>query len=237
MNRSSVILIAFFTALFTAAGTAYLLHRVLDAQQQPQQRVVPSLIGLAEADARANIEAIGLVMMVGGREPNADAQPATVIRQSLPSGHRVPSGQPVSVTLAAAMPTVPDVSGRAVKDATQLLEAAGYTVQVGAAVPSDKVAKGMVVSQSPQAGTALEAKRSVILQPSAGPEAVEVPKAAGLNYKTAETNIKEAGLKLGRVQWVQLAETTSYLVLRQSPKAGEQAAPGSAVDLVVNRGD
>jgi eukaryotic-like serine/threonine-protein kinase len=239
MNRSTVFIIAFFTALVTAAATSILMPRLLQLQQREPARmvVVPALSGLSEADARVNLQASGLVALIGAREPSGKAAPDTVIGQSLPPGQRVQSGQPVSLTVAAALPKVPDVVGRTVEEATHVMEAAGYAVQVGAPLPDPAIGKGMVVAQSPKAGTALEAKSAVVVQPSAGPDAVEVPKLVGSMLATAKANLEKAGLKVAPVQWVNLAETTSYLVLRQKPEPGIKVPPGSEVTLTVNAGD
>ena len=203
----------------------------------PEWRKASEKLGLTESDARANLQALGLVLMVGGREPHPQATPGTVVRQAMPAGQRVPRGQGISVTLAAAMPKVPDVGGRPLDEATRMLEEAGYTVQVGAAQPHAQVQKGHVVSQSPRAGTALEAKRTVVIQPSGGPESLEVPKLVGTAYAKAKANIKKAGFEVGPIHWVDLAETPTYLVLRQKPAPGEQAPPGSAITMTVNSGD
>lgn len=237
MNRASVFFIAFFTSLVTAAGTSYWGPRLWSARDKQASVVVPSMVGLTEADARGNLKALGLVLTVGEREPHAQARPDTIVRQALPPGQRIPRGQPVSVTLAIAMPAVPDVSGKAVEEATRLLEAAGYAVQVGAALYSPAVAKGLVVSQSPKAGTALEKKSAVVIQPSAGPESLEVPKLVGLRLPAAKASIEKAGFKVGAIQWTDLAETPTYLVLRQTPEPGVQATPGVQIALTVNSGD
>lgn len=235
MNRSTVFLISFFTALLTAVGVSFLMPRLLQPHEPAQQQVtVPSLIGLTETDARANLQSMGLVMMVGGQEADAKATPGTVTRQSLPVGQRIAPGQPVSVTLAVALPKVPDVAGRTVQDATRMLEEAGYAVQVGAPLPDPSVPKGAVASQSPKGGTALAAQSSVVLQPSAGPDVVEVPKVVGVNLTKAKADLEKAGFKVGPVKWVILDETPAYLVIRQSPDAGQKVSPGSTLTLTVN---
>jgi len=239
MNRSTVFIIAFFTSVLTAVATSILMPRLLQlAHREPPRMVtVPALSGLSEADARANLQALGLVTMVGAREPNGKAAPDTVTGQSLPAGQRVQPGEPVTLTLAAALPKVPDVVGRTVEEATRVMEDAGYAVQVGAPLPDATIGKGLVVAQSPKAGTALEAKSAVVVQPSAGPDAVEVPKLVGTMLSSAKANLEKAGLKAAPVQWVNLAETTSYLVLRQKPDPGTKVAPGSEVTVTVNAGD
>ena len=237
MNRSTVFIIALFTSVLTAAGTSILMPRLLPYREPPRTVMVPALSGLSEADARANLQAMGLVTIVGGREPNGKASPGTVVRQSLPPGQRLQPGQPVSITLATALPKVPDIAGRTVEEATRVMEEAGYVVQVGAPLSDPTIKKGLVAAQSPKAGTALEAKSAVVVQPSAGPDAVEVPKLVGSMLPTAKANLEKAGLKVAPIQWVELAETTSYLVLGQKPEPGTKLPPGSEVTLTVNAGD
>jgi beta-lactam-binding protein with PASTA domain len=237
MNRSTVFIIALFTSVLTAAGTSILMPRLLPQREPPRTVMVPALSGLSEADARTNLQALGLVTIVGRHEPNGKAAPDTVIGQSLAPGQLVQPGQAVSITLAAALPKVPDVAGRTVEEAKRVLEEAGYAVQVGAPLPDPTIKKGMVVAQSPKAGTALEAKSAVVVQPSAGPDAVEVPKLVGSLLPGAKANLEKAGLKVAPIQWVDLGETASYLVLGQKPEPGTKLPPGSEVTLTVNRGD
>jgi serine/threonine-protein kinase len=196
---------------------------------------VPALSGLSEADARANLQAMGLVTLVGHREPSGKAPPDSVIGQSPAQGQTVQPGQPVSITLALALPKVPDVVGRTVAEATRMMEEAGYAVQVGAPLPDPTLKKGLVVTQSPKAGAALEAKSAVVVQPSAGPDAVEVPKLVGTLLPAAKANLEKAGLKV-TVHWVDLGETATNLILAQKPEPGTKLPPGSEVTLTVNAG-
>ena len=236
MNRSTVFIIALFTSVLTAAGMSILMPRLLPQRETPRMVMVPALSGLSEADSRTNLQAIGLVTIVGRHEPNAKAPPDSVIGQSLPPGQMVQPGQPVSITLAAALPKVPDVVGRTVEEATRVLEEAGYAVQVGAPLPDPTVKKGSVVAQSPKASTALEAKSAVVVQPSAGPEAVEVPKVVGSLLYAAKANLEKAGLKVAPIRWV-LTDSATNLVLGQKPEPGTKVAPGSEVTITVNSGE
>ncbi len=239
MNASSVILISFVTSALTSGGVYYLADRLMpkEAIVTPQEVTVPGLVGLTEADARTNLAAAGLTMMLGGREPSEDAAAGTVLSQSLPPGTRVAEKQPVSVVLAEALPVVPAVVGKTVAEATLALEESGFSVQVLEPAPHPSVETGLISAQSPEAGAQLKPKRTVTLTPSSGPGVAEVPKVVGLSLGSAKVNIQKAGFKLGRVSWVELAERQGYLVVRQDPAPSEDAMPGAAIDLVVNRGD
>jgi serine/threonine-protein kinase len=196
---------------------------------------VPNLKGLPEEDAMTNLSAAGLVMMIGSREPSAEAKPGTVLRQALPAGQNVPKGQAVAVTLAAELPMVPDVSGRSLAEATLVLEQAGYRVQKGEPIADDKVPEGGVVKQLPLPGTPHDKNKSVLIQVSSGAQTVETPKVMGLTLSNAKTQIEKAGFVVGPVRWVYADEAGYMAVLNQEPKPGTKAKPGTEVVLSVNR--
>jgi serine/threonine-protein kinase len=237
MNGFAVFAIAFVTSAATAVGTVYVSERTQWLRPPAAQRVaVPGLVGLTETDARTNIEAIGLKAIIAGREPNAEAAAGTVLRQSPEVGQLAEPGQAVSLTFALEVPKVPDVIGKTAEEATKALEAAGYKVKSGEPVHSDDRAEGLVVRQAPEAGGALGKQGEVTLVVSAGSSEVEVPKLLGQSLNNAKAAAEKAKLKLA-VQWVRLAETPSYVVLRQIPDPGGKVPLESEVKVVINRDD
>jgi eukaryotic-like serine/threonine-protein kinase len=237
MNALGVILVAFVTSAVTSAGAVYAIqryHLLEEAPAPPPPQTVPQLTGLSEADALTNLTASGLKLMVAGREPSAEAEPGTVIRQEPAPGGTLEAGQAVSVTYALAVPKVPSVAGKTVAEAKQALEELGYAVEVAEAVASNDVAAGLVVEQKPAAGTPLQKKEKVVVQPSAGAGTVEVPRFVGLNASSAKIAAEKANLQLA-IQWVALAETATMVVLSQMPAAGEAVEPQSQVKVTINR--
>jgi serine/threonine-protein kinase len=231
-----VILIAFLTSVFTATGTVFVIERTNLLSGPVEQKVaVPNLKGLPEADAMTNLRAAGLVMMISSREPSGDVKAGSVLRQAVPPGQSVAKGETVAVTLAEALPSVPDVTGRGLSEATLLLEQAGYKVQQGEAVSDDKVPEGKIVKQVPMAGTNLEKDKTVLVQLSSGANLVEIPKVTGLTLSNAKAQIEKAGLKVGALRWVYADEAGYMAVLNQKPAPGEKAQPGTEVTLSVNR--
>jgi serine/threonine-protein kinase len=233
MHNSTVFLIAFFTSLMTATGTVYLVER-LDLMSDEKQVIVPNLRGLPEEDAMANVKSMGLLFMIGAREQSAEVKEGAVIRQSIPPGQGVRVGQPITVTLAEALPKVPVVEGKSVDEATAALQQAGYQIAVGEPVVNPAVSAGKVVSQLPRAGSPLAKEETVTVRVSTGPQDVEVPKVTGLTFSPAKEKLEGLGLK-AKVRWVSLAETVSNVVLRQTPEPGTKSEPGTEVELVINR--
>ncbi len=238
MHGATAFLVAFLTSVVTAAGTVYVIERydVLPKKAAPAapEAVVPSLQGLSEGDARANATAAHLALLVASREPNAEAKPGSVIRQSIPAGQRVPYQHPVSVVLADEVPKVPTVTGLAVAEATQRAEQRGFALKVGGSVPSPTVAQGNIIEQSPAADAQASKGATIVVQVSSGPGDVEVPKLIGFQVKKAEEELQKLGLK-PVTRWVELAETQCYVVLSQKPAAKEKLKPGSEVTLTACR--
>ncbi len=233
----SVILTAFLTAVLAAAGTVYAIERYhLLPPRGPAvvEVVVPDLRGATENDARTNANAAHVSLFVASREPSTEAKPGTVLRQSMIAGQRVPRDFPLSVVLAEEVPKVPGVTGIAVADATQRLEKAGYQLQVTATVPHPTLAQSVIIEQSPKADTVQPKGGTVMVQVSAGPGDVELPKFVGVGVNQAKTDLEKLGLK-PTVRWVAMAETPTNVVLSQKPAAGEKVKPGTEIQLTVCR--
>jgi serine/threonine-protein kinase len=237
MHASSVFLIAFFTAVFTATGTTVVIERMhLIPKEEPQKAegLVPKVDGLSETDARMQLAAQGLIMLVDGVEPSTSAESGTVIRQGSAPGARVPRGDVVNVTLAENKPQVPNLVGHTVEEAGKLLEEKGFKLQLGATKPDATVPPGQVIAQAPASGTALNKGQTITVDVSSGVDTIEVPNVVGLNFKSAKEKLEKAGFVL-KTRWVTLAETQTYVALSQEPKAGTPANKGSDVIITSNR--
>jgi eukaryotic-like serine/threonine-protein kinase len=239
MHASSVILIAFATAVVTSVGTTLLVQRMSAGAPDASaavatEVVVPDFSGLTEADARANATTARVALLVGGREPSPGKKPGTVVRQSVPAGQRVARDLPIGVILADALPQVPNVIGLAAADALARLEQAGYKALQGAPTPDPAVPEGKVIAQSPAGESEHERGATVAINVSSGPAPVAVPKLTGMALAAAKTELEKLGFK-PVVQWVSLAETQGLIVLRQTPEAGEKLKPGSNVQVVANQ--
>jgi eukaryotic-like serine/threonine-protein kinase len=238
MHGSSVVLLTLFTSVLTATGTTYLVQRYEvfpPPQQAPvHQAVAPMLVGLSEADARANTAALQLALLVEGREPSAGAAAGTVLRQSIAPGQPVPDGGGVGVVFAAALPHVPKVIELSVAEAKEKLTRSGYKVTEGDTVPHSRVPAGKIVGQSPEPDAELPTGSAVTLHASSGPAELESPKLLGLALASAKQKLSELGLTT-KVRWISKAETDTGVVLSQKPKPGQKLSPKATVEVVINR--
>lgn len=63
---------------------------------------------------------------------------------------------------------------------------------------------------------------------------IAVPKVTGLRLQKAKKTLEDAGLKVGVTKYRYDEDRGPYVILKQDPAPGANAAAGTAVDLVVN---
>jgi len=237
MNASSVILIAFFTALVTTIGTVFVIKQggmLSQPAATAEDQVVPDLVGLPETAARANASDAKLTLMVLGRESVSGKKAGVVLRQSIPPGQRVPAKQPLGVVLADELPKVAKVVGLTAAEATARLLEAGHKLAIAATVADPAAPEGKIIDQDPGADEGLEKGSTVTVRVSAGPGDVEVPRVTGMTAQQAKAALEKAGFK-PVVQWTNGAESQGLIVLRQTPAAGQKAKKGADVEIVANQ--
>lgn len=123
-------------------------------------RVIPSALGLQQADAATLFEAEGLenVEYVTVKSNQTEG---SVLSVTPTPGERVQSDTAVTVEVAEPF-IVPDVAGTTREQAIDALEDEGYTVKV-AWYNTEDVAEGTAVSTDPEAGTKLNSGSEVTL--------------------------------------------------------------------------
>lgn len=128
------------------------------------------------------------------------------------------------------MKNLPDVVGMSVADATNRLEDAGFSVNVGDAVDST-VGAGLIAEQTPGAGRAPGGTTVTILPSTGKPPASAVPNVTGAKFSQAKKALTDAGFEVS-ADGCKGGDT----VRAQNPAGGE-AAPGSTVTLACEKGD
>ncbi len=129
---------------------------------------------------------------------------------------------------------VPDVTGRQMALAKQLLETQNLRVKVIETFDS-KVAAGQVASQSPAAGSRVKEQRVVTIYVSRGGEELTLPDLKGLSRRAAEEKLQKLGLSVGSV-YEKESDSDFGTILGQEPAPGVKIAKGKSVDLTISRG-
>ena len=101
---------------------------------------------------------------------------------------------------------------------------------------SDNIAPGFVIGTLPPAGTQVEPRSLVTIVTSGGPQLVPVPNVVGMTEAEARDAIVGEGFEVGEVSTREDQEVEEGRVIEQIPAPDDQAAPGSAIDIVISAG-
>lgn len=197
--------------------------------------VVPHVVGLTVAEARAALREAGLRTRVERVE--SEDPPDEVLRQSPAAGAELPDGKVVLLTVSRAPDgvAVPDVVGVKAGEATRLLREAGLVPRVRLVRSTDPA--GTVLDQNPLAGETVEPDAVVVLEVAKAPPKpvlVAVPDLVGLSSAEAQRRLRRLGLEssVNRVE----ASDPAGTVVRQSPRAGAELRKGGTVTIAVSTG-
>jgi beta-lactam-binding protein with PASTA domain len=199
---------------------------------------VPNVVGLTQAAATNAITTAGLTLGSVTTQSSSTVAAGLVISETPSAGTSVAAKSAVSLVVSsgAAPVLVPNVVGLTQAAATSALTTAGLTLGSVTTQSSSTVAAGLVISESPIAGTSVPSKSAVSLVVSSGAAPVAVPNVVGLTQAAATSAITGAGLILGTVTTQSSATVAAGVVISESPAAGTSVAAKSAVSLVVSSG-
>ena len=127
----------------------------------------------------------------------------------------------------------PDLQGMSVQGANLVVADAGLLVEEARQRAHPTVPVGMILDQTPGAGSPIRSGRVIRVVSSSGPPAGGVPNLAGLNFRQAEITLQRENFRLGRVLHLRRDDITTPTVLFQNPPANRVLRKGRPVDLVV----
>ena len=130
--------------------------------------------------------------------------------------------------------TVPDVTGKQLTLARQILEDQHLRVTVAETFDAS-VPVGVVVSQTPEAGTTVKEERTITIYVSKGGEEMEMPNLRGLKQSEAIDRLQQMGLRLGSA-YETFSDEDSGTVISQDPRSGTRISKGQSVDITVSKG-
>lgn len=187
---------------------------------------VPSVTGLLDANATAELEALGIVVTT--RHVASDTVDAGVVIAQDPAPNTESDEVTLTVSSGPSAPVVPGVTGLSEADATTQLEALGIVVTTQR-VESDTIEEGVVISQDPEGG---EDSGEVTLTVSNGPKPLLVLSVTGLSESDARGQLEDLGIVV-TTQRVESDAVEEGVVISQDPEAG---AESGAVTLTVSDG-
>ena len=130
---------------------------------------------------------------------------------------------------------VPDITGKTVSEAQQILNKLQLGIAKGGEEASDTVKEGLIIRQDLEAGTTVAAHSTVYYVISTGVADIKVPDVTGKSQTVAETTLKSSGLETEVKQ--ENSDTVEIgNVIRTEPAAGTEVSSGSTVTVVVSLG-
>ncbi len=218
---------------------------------------MPNLLGKTMTEAKIELEALGLSVVLGGSEDSSEYSAGQIISQSVNAGDRVEVGGSVEVTIAGSgsgtgggnstqtgtpqeeekteQVSVPNVTGRTEAEARSMLEAAGLKVGTVSESASDTVTSGAVINQSLSSGTNVEKGTTVNLVLSSGPNKVKVTDVIGHESTRAQGELAGDGFTVN-VNETYSDDVREGLVISTNPDRGTYVEPGSSVTITVSLG-
>lgn len=125
----------------------------------------------------------------------------------------------------------PYLIGKTLEEAQKLLEGRGITIHV-IETQDNTIQAGYIINQKPEAGSPIDG--SVTLTVSLGSALYDVPELTNKNLYTAETQVEN--MFVLEVEYKYDDEVEILSIISQEPKAGEKAALGSKIKVVVSSG-
>ena len=194
---------------------------------------VPDVRGESSTEAVAELTRLGL-------EANtvpvpSDRPEGTVVAQSIAPGTSVRKEVRIRLNVSSGpqLVAVPNVVGQPYDTALELLQAAEFAVR--RRFVDSNAAPGIVVDQTPGAGSSAAKRSTIVLDVSNGPETILVPDVLDRDRASAVGTLENAGFRVREQVQTTEDETLDDRVLSQTPEGGTRAKPGSTITIVIAR--
>jgi beta-lactam-binding protein with PASTA domain len=218
------------TYLVFAAGAARIALKAREVG-------IPDLRGRSLNEASAQLEDLGLTLRVDDTRRSDARVPAGHIAGQEPSAATaVRRGRSVRVWLSAGarVGRVPKLTGETERTAQLRLEQDGLALASTAEIRSNDYPADTVVAQEPPPNATGTQVWLLVNRSDRGTTYV-MPDLIGLNGDRAADVLRSRGFRVAVVGRQPYPGVPADIVLRQSPQAGFQIAPGEPISLEVSR--
>lgn len=197
---------------------------------------VPDVKGKTLVEAEAILKDNNLDFTLK-EEFDAKVSTGTVIKQSPGAGSHVKAGRKIQLTVSkgAEPGVVPDLKGKNLAEATEMLHAAKLAVGKVTVQYKEGAAQGAVLSQDIEAGKKVAAGTKVDLVVNISKGQSVVPDLKGLTLSDARERLSSMGLMVGSVTTKE-DSAPKGTVIGAEPEFGKVLSEGSVVTLIVSGG-
>ena len=130
--------------------------------------------------------------------------------------------------------TMPNLVGKNVSEASQLLQSRGLVLRVADRIYSDQPIN-VVVRQTPPSGLLMKVSQQAHVVLSLGQRQLQIPMLEGNSLRVSRIELLRAGLQVGEVTAVSMPDQPMDAVVIQTPRPGAGAS-SPRVDVLVSQG-
>jgi eukaryotic-like serine/threonine-protein kinase len=231
-----------FLIVALLAGGGYLLASgpFRGDSPTPGTLAIANVQNMSFEEAKAALEAQGLVVATPLYQVDDTVQPGIVLSQDPAAGTPVTQGATVTLTLAKGPKKIPlpDLTDMTLAQAQDALSALNLSLGTLGSAPSDTVTKDHIISQSPAAGKKVKPQSLVDVVVSTGPSQVTLPDVTCLTFAQAKSQLVARDLQVaqgGDVPPAPACPDDPNLVGAMDPAAGIRVDVGSVVTLFMNQ--
>jgi len=233
----AVIVILLVIALVICGLLGYKIWKKVHESNQIVEFIVPNLVNRKFEDAKAEYSNYNVEIIDDKYEFNSDIEEGYIVSQVQEANSVITTGKIyVVVSKGAKMVKMTDVEGKDIKVATyELEETLGFKIEVEEVI-NEKIASGLVITQSVKANQEVPYGTIVKLTVSKGDgkESVVMPTVIGKTEAEAKKELE--GLKLQvEVTYDEDKSKTNGVVLTQSYPKNQSLKEGDLVKITVNK--
>ena len=170
---------------------------------------------------------------------SSDYAEGRVCLQDPAPGTDIPKEGTITINLSKGSKEglVPNVVGMQEEDVEAFLKEHGYVLG-NVKIETSPEKEGMVLEQSPVAGTTLdkESKIDIVVSDGKGVEKASVPSVTRMSLEDAEKEIKSSGFKVGNITYGYNESIGKGYVTYLQWQAGMMLEKGTTIDLEVSQG-
>src|SRR5712675_1157338 len=130
--------------------------------------------------------------------------------------------------------TMPNLVGKNVSEASQMLQSRGLVLRVADRIYSDQPIN-LVVRQTPTSGLLMKVSQQAHVVLSLGQRQLQIPLLEGNSLRASRIELLRAGLQVGEVSAITMPDKPADEVVIQTPRPGTGAAT-PRVDVLVSQG-
>ncbi len=201
---------------------------------------VPNFVGMTLDEAREEAKQYRITIDENSQRYDDDYEEGVIIEQDYVYGKdkiRIGGTVTVITSLGAEAQTVPDVVGDEADMAFKKLSDSGFDIEYVYDY-YDGVEKNIVQKQMPVAGSEGASGDTVTIYVSIGEESTTtvVPSVLGKTKDQAQSILSQSDLGYGQTSYDYSNEYPEGTIFAQSPRAGQEIATQSSVDLFISKG-